>query len=135
MLNAAACVPDFPLVARKSAPVHSAVAQRLEELRRDLGVDRKELAGAVGKRRQTIDSALRGKSNLLLPTAETVAQQLGASLEVVVRNDPVNDFRRALDANKDIDPVTRDNIWTLFEQGKLKAMRGRPKGRAAGTSK
>jgi transcriptional regulator with XRE-family HTH domain len=117
----------------KKRPVKaSPVARRLEELRIERGVDRKQLAGAVGKTRQTVDSALIGKSNMLLPDAETMAKKLGAAIEVVEHQNPSDDFRRALDANKDLDPLLRDEIWAMFERAKMRALRMRPKKREAG---
>jgi transcriptional regulator with XRE-family HTH domain len=111
------------------------VVARLEELRVERGVDRKRLAGFLKKTRQAVDAALRGRTNMTVSDAEVVAEHLGATLEVVVRRDPVDDFRRSLDANRDLPPVLRDAIWTLFERGKLEGMRAGPKKGDAGSSR
>jgi len=111
------------------------VVARLEELRVERGVDRKQIAGLLHKTRQAVDAALRGRTNMTVSDAEEVAERLGATLEVVVRKDPVDDFRRSLDANRDLPPVLRDAIWTLFERGKLEGMRSRPKKVGAGSSR
>ena len=77
---------------------------------------------------------------MLLPDAEAIAERLGAKLEVVQHRNPINEFRRALDANRDISDQWRKTIWSAFRQAKADAAtpaaaRVRPKGRAAGTSK
>lgn len=114
-------------------PVRKVVA-RLEELRMERGLDRKEVAGLLKKSRQAVDAAMRGRTNMTVADAELVAEQLGASLEVVIRRNPADDFRRALDANHDLPPVLRDAIWTLFERGKLEGMRASPKKEEARSS-
>lgn len=116
-------------------PVRGVVA-RLEELRTERGVNRKQIAGVLRKTRQAVDASLSGRTNMTVADAERVAASLGASLEVVVRADPSDAFRRALEAQKDIPPVLRDAIWTLFEQATLQRMRAvRPKKEGAGSSR
>lgn len=129
MLAPACLAPKSPFV-----PVRGVVA-RLEELRTERGVNRKQIAGVLRKTRQAVDASLGGRTNMTVADAERVAASLGASLEVVIRKDAADEFRRALYANKEIDPVTRDNIWTLFEQATLQRMRIRPKKADAGSSR
>jgi len=114
-------------------PVRKVVA-RLEELRLEKGVDRKVVAGTLKKTRQAVDAAMRGRTNMTVADAELVAEKLGASLEVVIRRNPADDFRRALEAN-DLPPMLRDAIWTLFERGKLEGLRAGPKKGEASSSR
>lgn len=104
----------------------SGLLVRLDELRRGHGVSRKDLAHKVGKTRENVDAAFRGISNPLLADVEVWADALGAKLEVVVHRDPVDEFRRALDANRDISDEWREAIWGTFEKAKAHAMRGHP---------
>jgi transcriptional regulator with XRE-family HTH domain len=115
-------------------PVRGVVA-RLEELRTERGVNRKQIAGVLRKTRQAVDASLGGRTNMTVADAERVAASLGASLEVVIRNDATDEFRRVLLAQKDLSPVLRDAIWTLFEQATLERMRIRPKKVSAGSSR
>ena len=128
-----------PIVAEQSQ-----VIARLAELAKERGITHKELAALLdrpGNRKgtktpQLVGAALRGRSNMLLADAEKIAKHLDAPIEPVIHGDPVDAFRRALNANKDLDPVIREDIWTLFERGKFKALRARPKKlRAAGSSR
>lgn len=75
---------------------------------------------------------------MLLPDAEMIAEKLNAKLEVVQHRNPVNEFRRALEANTDLSEQWRETIWSAFRQAKADAVapeRARPKGRAVGTSR
>jgi predicted ArsR family transcriptional regulator len=124
-------------------PPKSLVA-RLEELRLERAVSRKELAalmrrgqGRPPKKRQTADAALSGRTALATWDAEAFAKRLGATVEVVVHEDAVDEFRRALDANNLTDEW-HDTIWSAFQQAKTSAIGGatkvreRPKKQRAG---
>lgn len=110
---------------RKRVPV-SRILLRLDEMRRERGVSRKDLAHEVGKTRENVDAAFRGVSNPLLADVEVWASYLGAKLEVVVHRNAAQDLRRALDANEDLSEEWRETVWAVFERAKAHAMRGRP---------
>jgi transcriptional regulator with XRE-family HTH domain len=132
--------PEVP----KRRPIQPppSVTARLAALVEEQGVTLKELASLLprpdGKGTKTpanVGSALRGESNLLLTDAERIAPKLGASIEVVVHNNPMDEFRRALYANTDLDPEFLDDIWAAFERRKTQAaLRTRPKKGWAGSS-
>lgn len=115
----------MPKPLRKPVPVSGLLVQ-LDKMRKSAGISRKHLAHEVGKTRENVDAAFRGRSNPLLADVEVWADAVGAKLEVVVHRDPVDEFRRALAANKDLSEEWRETIWGTFEKAKAHAMRGAP---------
>jgi hypothetical protein len=105
----------------------------------DAGPERKAAAESIGLTRGWLDKIASGKGRMSLDHAEVLAPQVGLSLELVNHADPVSEFRRALDANREISRQWRDTIWGAFRQAKSEALAAeapprRKRSRAAASS-
>ncbi len=77
------------MAARQQAPIHN----RVEQLRRERGLSRHQLADAVGVHYQTIGYIERGEYSPSLRVALRVAEALDLPVEVVFSNEPFRDGR------------------------------------------